>query len=87
VPDVGIEQEARNTFEYIKRTLAALGADMSHVVKINAFLTDLADYDAYAAVRASYFGDQLPASASVGVRDLLLGAHLEVDALAFIPDA
>jgi len=31
------------------------------------------------------FGADWPASASVGVSDLLLGARLEVDAVAFLP--
>jgi 2-iminobutanoate/2-iminopropanoate deaminase len=81
----GMEAEARATFANIERTLNSLGADISHVVKINAFITDLEQYPAYAAVRAEIFGDQLPASATVGVAGLLVGAQIEIDAVAFVP--
>jgi enamine deaminase RidA (YjgF/YER057c/UK114 family) len=38
----------------------------------------------YAKVRTEIFGEDWPASASVGVSDLLLGAKLEVDAVAVV---
>ncbi len=82
----GMEAEARATFANIERTLNALGAEMSHVVKINAFITDLEQYAAYAAVRAEVFGAALPASATVQVAGLLVGAQLEIDAIAFVPE-
>jgi 2-iminobutanoate/2-iminopropanoate deaminase len=83
----GMEAEARATFDNIERTLQAAGADLSHVVKINAFVTSLEDYPAYAAVRAERFGEKLPASATVQVAGLLVGAHIEIDAVAFVPTA
>lgn len=83
----GMGAEARATFDNIERTLKAAGADMSHVVKINAFITSLDEYPAYAAVRAERFGDQLPASATVQVAGLLVGAHIEIDAVAFVPES
>jgi hypothetical protein len=49
-----------------------------------AYVKDLADYPVYAKVRTDVFGADWPASASVGVSDLLLGAKLEVDAVAVI---
>ncbi|MGP0103357.1 MAG: RidA family protein [Solirubrobacteraceae bacterium] len=83
----GMAAEASATFDNIERTLEAAGAEMSHVVKINAFITSLEDYPAYAAVRAERFGEELPASATVQVAGLLAGAHIEIDAVAFVPDA
>jgi 2-iminobutanoate/2-iminopropanoate deaminase len=83
----GMGAEARATFDNIERTLAQAGADMSHVVKINAFVTSLDEYPAYAEVRAERFGELLPASATVQVAGLLVGAHIEIDAVAFVPDA
>lgn len=82
----GMEAEARATFVNIERALNGLGADLSHVVKINAFMTSLDEYAAYAAVRAEVFGAQLPASATVQVAGLLVGAQLEIDAIAFVPE-
>ena len=83
----GMGAEARATFDNIERTLQAAGADMSHVVKINAFVTSLEEYPAYAQARAERFGELLPASATVQVAGLLVGAQIEIDAVAFVPDA
>jgi 2-iminobutanoate/2-iminopropanoate deaminase len=83
----GLGAEARATLDNIERTLGEAGADMSHVVKINAFVTSLDEYSDYAAARAERFGEKLPASATVQVAGLLVGAHIEIDAVAFVPDA
>jgi 2-iminobutanoate/2-iminopropanoate deaminase len=82
----GMGAEARATFAHIERTLKAAGADLSHVVKINAFVTSLEEYGEYAKVRSEVFGDNLPASATVQVAGLLVGAQIEIDAIAFVPD-
>ena len=82
----GMEAEARATFANIERTLKAAGAEMSHIVKINAFVTNLDDYGGYAKVRSEVFGENLPASATVQVAGLLVGAQIEIDAIAFVPE-
>jgi enamine deaminase RidA (YjgF/YER057c/UK114 family) len=83
----GMGAEARATFDNIERTLREVGAEMSDVVKINAFVTSLDDYAEYAEARAERFGEQLPASATVQVAGLLVGAQIEIDAVAFLPGA
>jgi 2-iminobutanoate/2-iminopropanoate deaminase len=82
----GMEAEARATFANIERTLKAAGAEMSQIVKINAFITDLDAYAGYAKARSDVFGDHLPASATVQVAGLLVGAQIEIDAVAFVPE-
>jgi 2-iminobutanoate/2-iminopropanoate deaminase len=82
----GMGAEARATFDNIERTLGELGATMSDVVKINAFVTTLDDYAEYAQARVERFGELLPASATVQVAGLLVGAHIEIDAVAFLPE-
>ena len=82
----GMAAETRATFANIEKVLNAAGAQMSDVVKINAFVTDLAAYGEYAKVRSEVFGDKLPASATVQVAGLLVGAQIEIDAVAFVSD-
>ncbi|HEX3910344.1 MAG TPA: RidA family protein [Solirubrobacteraceae bacterium] len=82
----GVGPESAATFDNIARVLREAGADFSHIVKINAFITDLDEYPAYASVRAERFGEELPASATVQVAGLLVGAHIEIDAVAFVPE-
>jgi 2-iminobutanoate/2-iminopropanoate deaminase len=82
----GMEAETRATFANIERTLRASGADMSNVVKINAFVTSLDSYSEFAKVREEVFAGHLPASATVQVAGLLVGAQIEIDAVAFVPE-
>lgn len=81
----GMEAEARQCFANIRNALKRAGGDFKDVVRITAYIKDLADYPLYAKVRSEIFAEHWPASASVGVSDLLLGARLEVDAIAAIP--
>jgi 2-iminobutanoate/2-iminopropanoate deaminase len=82
----GMGAEARATFANIERALAKAGAGMSDVVRITAFMTTLDAYGEYAEVRSEVFGDTLPASATVQVAGLLVGAQIEIDAVAFVQD-
>ncbi len=83
----GFEAEARQCFANIGHALKRAGATFKDVVRITAYVKDLADYAVYAKVRTDVFGEDWPASASVGVSDLLAGAKLEVDAVAVLTDA
>ncbi len=80
----GFEVEARQCFANIKYALERAGASFKDVVRITAYIKDLADYPVYATIRTEVFGAEWPASASVGVSDLLLGARIEVDAVAVV---
>jgi 2-iminobutanoate/2-iminopropanoate deaminase len=83
----GFEGEARQCFMNIKQVLERSGATFADVVRITAYLKDLGDYSVYAKVRSEVFGGNPPASATVGVADLLAGAKLEVDAVAVVATA
>jgi enamine deaminase RidA (YjgF/YER057c/UK114 family) len=81
----GMGAEARATFANIERTLGEVGATLSNVVKITAFVTNLDSYSEYAAVREELFAGQLPSSSTVQVAGLLVGAQIEIEAVAFVP--
>lgn len=82
-----VAAQAHGCFDHIERILAKFGADLSHVVKITSFLTDLRDYGQFSQARAERFGQATPASAAVQVADLLVGAAVEVEAVAFLPES
>lgn len=82
-----VGEQAHGCFDHIEAVLARAGAGLEHVVRITAYLTDLTDYAAFSAARAERFGVNLPASSAVQVAGLLVGASVEVDAVAFVPDA
>jgi 2-iminobutanoate/2-iminopropanoate deaminase len=62
--------------------LEAAGKDLSDVVKVGVFLTDMADFPAMNAVYARHFEAPYPARTTVGVSALPLGARVEMDFLA-----
>jgi 2-iminobutanoate/2-iminopropanoate deaminase len=86
IVDGGFEAEARQCFANLESALRRSAAGFKDVVRITAYIKDLADYPLYAKVRGDLFGagPVWPASASVGVSDLLLGARIEIDAVAVI---
>lgn len=78
------EAEARQCFTNLGTALKRAGASFKNVVKISISLKDLSDYPVYAKIRTEFCGEDWPAGTCVGVADLLLGARLEVDAVAVI---
>jgi 2-iminobutanoate/2-iminopropanoate deaminase len=80
-----LAEQTSVTLDHVERVLRGLGADLSDVVKITVYLTSLDDYSEFSRVRAERFGDSLPASAAVQVAGLLLGALVEIEAVAFVP--
>jgi 2-iminobutanoate/2-iminopropanoate deaminase len=87
VVDGGVAAETKATFDCIAGILERAGATLSDVVRMSVFMTDLADYGDFSRVRAEVFGDELPASAAVQVAGLLLGARIEIDAVAFVEES
>ena len=56
---------------------------MADVVKVTAHPSDIALFDRYNRVYASYFPDPKPARTTVGSQ--LLGILVEIDAIAHVP--
>jgi 2-iminobutanoate/2-iminopropanoate deaminase len=85
--DGGVREQAICTLDHLERALARAAASLADVVKITVYLKDLSDYPAFSEVRGERFGETLPASAAVAVADLLFGAAVELEALAFVAEA
>lgn len=81
----GVAEQSSVIFDQIERHLAKVDATLAHVVKLQIFMTDLSEYGDFSAVRSARFPTNPPASAAVGVADLLLGAKIEIDGVAFRP--
>jgi enamine deaminase RidA (YjgF/YER057c/UK114 family) len=78
------EEEARLCLGNVSKALEKSGASLADVVRITAYLTDLADYPVYSRARGAAFGAAAPASATVQVAGLLADAKLEIDAVAVV---
>ena len=77
-----IEEQTARTLENVKAILEAGGASMADVVKVSAYLSDLALFEAYNRVYATYFPDPKPVRTTVGSQ--LNGILVEIDAIAYV---
>ncbi len=78
----GIENQIHRVFGNLKTVAEAAGASLGDVVKLNVYLTDLANFARVNEAMAKYFSQPYPARAAVGVASLPRGALVEADAIA-----
>ena len=71
-------EQTRNILEKFDTYLQEGGSDRTHVLTASIFVTDLTKKKEMDEVWTSFFGDHLPARATVGVADLGGGALIEV---------
>ena len=76
-----IKQQIHRVFQNLQAVAEAAGGDLSDVVKLNVFLTDLSDFPHVNEVMAEYFQQPYPARAAVGVAALPKDAAVEMDAI------
>ncbi|MCM8855934.1 MAG: RidA family protein [Candidatus Thiodiazotropha sp.] len=79
--DGDIEQQIRRVFENLQAVARAAGGSLADIVKLNVFLTDLADFPVVNQVMADYFIQPYPARAAIGVAALPKSAGVEMDAI------
>lgn len=78
----GIEAETRKAIENLEVVLREGGMDLTHVVKVTAYLADINDYEKFNRVYGEYFSDHLPTRETVAVSGLALGAKIELSFIA-----
>lgn len=76
-----VETHVRRVFDNLRAVALAAGGDLADAVKINVYLTDLANFQTVNKVMAEYFAQPYPARAAIGVASLPRGAVVEVDAV------
>jgi len=79
--DGDIEVQIRRVFDNLAAVARAAGGSLADVVKLNIFLTDLANFATVNAVMAEYFEAPYPARAAIGVASLPREAGVEMDAV------
>jgi 2-iminobutanoate/2-iminopropanoate deaminase len=80
-----VVEQTRQVFANLAAVLAAAGATFADVVKVNVYLTDIADRPRINPVRQEIFGEVRPASTLVEVSALAVpGAKIEIEAVALL---
>lgn len=78
------EMEAHQVFKNLTAVCRAADGELSDIVKLNIFLTDLANFATVNEIMAQYFTEPYPARAAIGVAQLPKDAQIEADGIMVI---
>ncbi len=79
--DGDMADQITRVFDNLAAVAAAAGGSLADVVKLNVYLTDLANFPVVSEVMPGYFAEPYPARAVIGVSALPRGAQVEIDAV------
>ena len=82
--DGDISAQINQVFKNLNAVCEASGGDLSNIVKLNIFLTDLSHFPVVNEVMGQYFQEPYPARAAICVRELPKGAQVEMDGILVI---
>jgi 2-iminobutanoate/2-iminopropanoate deaminase len=77
-----IEEQVSKVFENVKSVLASKKLTLADVIKVNVYLTDMANYSKMNSIYEAQFGTHKPARTTVAVAGLPLGAIFEIECIA-----
>ncbi len=78
----GIREQTEQVMKNIGAILEAAGYDYTHVVKSTVLLSNIGNFKEMNEVYGSYYKVDPPARASFAVKDLPLGALVEIETIA-----
>ncbi|VAW53322.1 RidA/YER057c/UK114 superfamily protein [hydrothermal vent metagenome] len=81
-----IKSQIHRVFQNLQAVANAAGGNLSDIVKLNIFLTDLSNFPQVNEVMAEYFQQPYPARAALGIRALPKDASVEMDAILELDD-
>jgi 2-iminobutanoate/2-iminopropanoate deaminase len=82
------DTQLAQTFANIEKVLAAAGSDLSRVVKVTIYLTDMANFPKIVEARRRWFTPPFPADTTLEVKSLALPELMvEIDVIATAPAA
>ena len=81
----GVVAESRQALLNIEQVLERHGSALDEVIKCTVFLVDMAEWSQFNEVYREFFKPPYPTRSAVGVKELALGARVEVECLAYSP--
>ena len=79
-----IDEQVHQIMKNLQAILEEAGTSFSNVVKVTIYMTDMSLYGKVNEVYASYFSDPYPAREAVCVKELPLGAKVEISMVATV---
>ena len=80
--DGSLAEQTQRCFDNLAAVLEAAGLGFGDVVKVNVYLTEMADFGEMNGVYALQFEEPFPARTTVAVAALPLGARVEIELVA-----
>lgn len=77
------EEQAVRTLDNVKAIVEGAGASLKDVVKVNAYLANMGDFQRFNQIYRRYFSEPYPARTTV--HSALVGFMIEVDCVAILP--
>lgn len=77
-------EQAHQVFKNLRAVCEAANGSLADIVKLNIYLTDLANFPVVNEVMAHYFKDPYPARAAVGISQLPRGSLIEADGVMVV---
>jgi 2-iminobutanoate/2-iminopropanoate deaminase len=78
----GISEQTRQAFNNLQTVLAAAGLTMDDVIKVNVYLTSMANFAEMNQIYQQRFSAPYPARTTVAVAELPLNALVEIELIA-----
>lgn len=82
----GFADQTEYTFQNIGRCLELAGATFKDIVKINYFVTDMANLGELRRIRAKYLNMDAPPAATLVQSGLVEGLLVEIECVAIVPE-
>ncbi len=82
----GFEEQARNVLDQIMASLGEAGSGPEHVLRVQCYLLDAADFDAWNRIWAEYFPAPRPVRTTIVTGFTVPGMLIEVEVTAGIPE-
>ena len=79
-----VRKQIVQVFDNLEAVCQAAGGSFDQVVKLNVFLTDLADFPLVNEVMAERFSEPYPARAAIGVASLPRDVAVEVEGILYV---
>ena len=76
--------QADRALRNVAAILEAAGSGMDRLVKVTVYLADIADWPAVNEVYVRHVPEPFPARSAFAVRDLPMGARVEIEAVATV---
>jgi reactive intermediate/imine deaminase len=76
--------QAHQVFKNLHAVCEAAGGGLKDIVKLNIYLTDLANFPVVNEVMSQYFSAPYPARAAIGINQLPRAALIEADGIMVI---